>query len=200
MSAERFRKLQITILMQYEDAPIEGVYLAAKQSLRDLNGKLQQREKIIESDSSLSEDEKYSFIDHLSDDYYQGGLIVNLAEELVIVALYKTVEIAIKKMADRSGLFTAQELHNFFRVNSLRSSFRRHVADLRTLPGFDSYDELRCINNSVKHSGKASSELANYGWVQGDELENLWPDYIRLKPGVRQFVEELASKIIDKVT
>ena len=136
----------------------------------------------------------------LEDDYYIAELTTELAGGMMIVALFKTVEISIKKMAKGSGLFTQKQISSFFRVKELMSEMKNKVCDITTLPNFAEYDELRCINNSIKHNGVVDKELAKYpNWIVGQKLENLHQHYYRLRNDVDNFVTGLQAAILNKI-
>ncbi|MFA0373068.1 hypothetical protein AB4511_26130, partial [Vibrio sp. 10N.222.54.F6] len=86
-------------------------------------------------------------IDTYSDDHYLSRQTVELAEEMQIVALYKSVEISIKDMLKYSGLFTNKQLDSFYRIGALKKEVSKKVCALDGLKNYKSYDELRCINN-----------------------------------------------------
>lgn len=201
MRTSDMRILQISIIRDYKEEKIDGIYFAATESQKSLESELEKKEKDIEADNELSESDKRYYVDCLGDDHYESELIKELSEEMVIIALYKTVEIAIKLMLNRSGLFTEPELHSFYRIKALKDKVREKVVNIETLQGFPSYDELRCINNTIKHQGKVNNELASFNnWTEGDKLTDLWLHYNRLKPEVRKFVIALSEKLIEKIT
>ena len=200
MKPSNIRKIQINIIRAYDESLIDGIYYSAISSQSSLEKKLNKRVEEIESNISLSDDDKHFEMEYLNDKYYGSRLIKELSEEMVIIALFKTVEIAIKKMLERSELFTDDELRQFFRVKELLSQVKNKIVDLKTLQGFTSYDELRCINNSIKHEGVVGKELAAFSsWTLGKKISDLWNHYERLKPGVRRFIYNLSDNIVTKI-
>ena len=200
MKPSNFRKVQINFIRDYDEHIIDSIYYSAISSQKDLENKLSERAKKIETSTVLTDDEKHFEMEFLSDEHYESKLIKELSEEMVIIALFKTVEISIKKMLQCSQLFTEDELHQFFRIKALMRHVREKIVDLKTLEGLSSYDELRCINNSIKHKGTVGNELAEFnGWTEGEKIINLWSHYERLKPGVRNFVYKLSDKIVSKL-
>lgn len=154
------RKFHIQVIRDYDEDIIEHIYDELSDLQRRIESKLEKRSKEIESDNKLTDDYKQYLMDFLSVEYYESELIRELAGEIVIIFLFKTVEIVIKSMIRRSGLFTENELHSFFRISDLKRGVRDKVVDIEKLHGYSSYDELRCINNSIKHQGKVNNELA----------------------------------------
>lgn len=186
---------------EYNEEIIDGIYLAASESLNNFKTKLEEKEKDIESDANLSNADKNYLIHLLGDDHYENNLIRELSSEMVIVGLYKTVEIVIKLMLKYSELFTDREQRNIYRIAELKKEVKKKVVDIETLDGFSSYDELRCINNTIKHNDNTVQiDLAHFNnWTKGDKLSKLWNHYNKLKPGVRKFVYKLSEKLLDKI-
>ena len=87
----------------------------------------------------------------------------------------------------------------------------RDLSDIRTLKKYlkkqfgqsysnvachRSVDELREINNAVKHEGRVSKQLAKYpGWVRDKPLGDLNPAYGRLVPDVPRYLADLAKTL-----
>lgn len=125
----------------------------------------------------------------IQDDGVFMGIVSNLAHELSIVALYKQLEIKQK------------EIIAFHKRNEDTKKYSYWKNVLSVLPdtiknsdGFMSVNELRLLNNSIKHEGVVSEELSNefpsYG-NKGEELSNLNEAFIRLKPKIVSYVNEL---------
>jgi hypothetical protein len=190
------KKLQITLAAHFYLEAIDGIYEASLDTKNRLKTQLAQRVEEIESDKTLDSEEKNYLLHTFGDDFYMAEITTNLAGEMMIVALYKTIEIAIKEMARTSGLFTPPQLQVLFRVADLKKNFKKKVCDLETLPNYDAFNELRCINNAIKHSGRVGVELARYSsFTQGQILSGLHEHYFRLRDNVNIFVNSLATKI-----
>lgn len=72
--------------------------------------------------------------------------------------------------------------------------------DLNTLKGYASFDELRLINNGIKHSGLVSDDLAKYpNWKKGAKIVGFDESYQRVKNDVREFVFDFRDKVLDKI-
>jgi hypothetical protein len=161
---------------------------------------LRQQTTQIEEDAVLDEREKHHLLDSLGDDLFIAELTTGLAGEMMIIALYKSIEIAIKRMAELSGLFTPNELKSFAYAKERAAHFLKKVCDLQTVRNFAEYDELRCINNCVKHSGEVNDELARYPTFQkGQQLSDLRDHYHRLRDPVDGFLTALRDQILSKM-
>jgi len=146
--------------------------------------------------SSLTEEqfEDPSLIDsyraHLEDQAYFAGEVRKLSHELCIVALYRQIELHSKRVAKRN--FPCLDNRQLFNIASLK---RALPFDLETLPQFAAFDELRLLNNAIKHTGRVSDELAKSfpNWKLGEELKYLDTRYEHLEPLVKEYVKAFVS-------
>lgn len=84
-----------------------------------------------------------------------------------------------------------------YQIDTLKTRLQRDGIDLEAVPGFSAIDEVRLINNAIKHEGKVTAVLANYpGWTKGQELQNLGPAFERLAPRVPEYLENLGLAVI----
>lgn len=193
----KIRHLRIHLLREYDEDAIDGLYYAAISAKANAKKYVEKRMKEIDQDTELSDSEKEELRMTAPDDIYEGELIVNIAEEMVILALYKTIEKNIKKMVRASNLFSEEEIKKMFNFNTLKRLLKERVTDIEGLPGFAALDELRLLNNCIKHQDKAGLELARYpSWNDGDQLSSLWGHYERLKPDVRKLLDEFSKRLV----
>lgn len=141
------------------------------------------------------EDEGLEFY---ADEAYVLDSIRTLVAELRVIGLYRVVELNAAKMIDSrfgSGVAQREQTHKFHR---LRHFLRSEVGtDIAQLPDYPAVDELRCLNNAVKHAGVVSAELAKYSnWRKGEELDNLDSVLSRLQPSVPIFLAALADAVL----
>lgn len=114
------KKLQITLLRDYNEEIIDGIYFAACDAESSARNRASEQARSAEDGASQSSEERGMLEVHLGDDTFQAKLIRNIAEEMTIVALFKTVELTLKRMLERSALFTREETNSFFRVAELK--------------------------------------------------------------------------------
>jgi hypothetical protein len=127
---------------------------------------------------------------HLDDLMVYSGDVQKLADELSIVALYKQFEIHTKRVVTKN--FPRVNQKELFNFDLLKKAL---PFDLEAIPNFLAVDELRLINNAIKHEGKVDGKLAGKfaGWNEGDELLNLGTVYARLLPSVKDYVKSFVS-------
>ena len=135
--------------------------------------------------------ERELYLSFLEDEAAFLDEIVALGDELAIIALYKKIELTRKRI-----------LKKFFHsLNEKKLSYFDYIKsnlpfDITQINGADGIDELRCINNAVKHQGKVSKELSHYrGWVEGKELIELDEAYKRLAPETEKYIASLVDAI-----
>jgi hypothetical protein len=131
--------------------------------------------------------------DHLSDQYVVAEEILELAEELAIVAAYRVVELNAKRLArwvDKS--YSHFSWPSFARL--VRSKIKIQVDEL---DGAAAMDELRLLCNAIKHEGKVTDELARYAWwTAGARVHPLGPCFERLSPHVPTFINALGQAVL----
>lgn len=109
--------------------------------------------------------------------------------------LWRCVEIFRKRtIANVLGASHAQDTYKHHEFRRALSRLGISEAALRCA---DSVDELRCINNAVKHEGCVGTKLAEHSlWKkrQGEELGDLRAHYLRLRPLAERYIEDLVAK------
>lgn len=167
--------------------------------LRHLDMSIQQRLQSLKDEYlSLSNaqfehaGDMQSYRDHLTEQMISMQDVKDLGDELAIVALYKKVEAKMGRIIKKRIPSVASKNLSYFSTLSDVLPF-----DIKTVNGFDSFNELRLLNNSIKHGGVVSQELADNfsSWPQGAELKALGGAYSRVLPGVEGYVLDLVVKL-----
>jgi hypothetical protein len=123
-------------------------------------------------------------------------LVKLMADELIIMALYKSIE--------RERALVLAEVDKHIDLGKL-SDWRYTVTNfsfLQRLVGAAQIDELRLINNCIKHSGRVSRALSmcHPAWVLGEPLSNLRSAYQRIAPYVSAYWIDLIQTVKDEAT
>jgi hypothetical protein len=113
------------------------------------------------------------------DDYLFGIKCVYahiLKEEsmLLIVGLYRVCELNINKVL--SWRYSNQkELKQLSQWDNLKKRLLRDGIDIEKISGYCEVNELRLLNNTIKHEGKVSSNLSSSysNWKVGAEFETI---------------------------
>lgn len=136
--------------------------------------------------------------DRFIDDFHELMRVGELAWELAIVALHRVVEIHRGWVARRvEPKIDARTLAHFGAVKDLIR--RRRQIDIEKLEGATEIDELRCLNNAVKHQAEVTAELAAFpAWkdMAGQKLGDVRPVYNRLRESVPRYLYDLAMRVV----
>lgn len=194
------KKLKVKLATHYHMEAIDGIFGASLQVKANIEKELAQQADEISADQNLDQDEKQYMLSSLGDELFIAEVTTELAGEMMIIALYKTIEIAIKTMTTACELFTEAQLASFYKIGELKKQLKMKVVDVETLKHYKAYDELRCINNAIKHSGLVGTELASYpGFKKGQKLTDLHTHYYRLRDDVDRFLVSLQAAIIKAI-
>ncbi len=126
--------------------------------------------------------------------------VEELAFELAIIALYKHIETKTKRAALVAFPDLSQESVMRMRAPKLEETLREGGVSIREIEHFEDFNELRLINNSLKHSGVVSDELAKHaGWEAGQRLSNLASTYKRVAPLCVLYLSGLMARLREKI-
>ena len=128
--------------------------------------------------------------DWLTDDFSALADFAELSAEFSIVGLWRCIELFRKRAIwncsgkkAAAGVFTHKQFQrelSKMRINEKRISCSRTV------------DELRCLNNSIKHYQRVGDELATFRYwrnKEGQPLENLAARYPRFRTAAERYPE-----------
>lgn len=167
--------------------------------LEHLNASIRRRLRSLEEEYSTLSDEQFAhaddiltYRDHLTEQMISAQGAKDLGDELAIVALYKKVEAKSGRIIKRR--IPSAISKNLSYYNQLCDAL---PFDIKTVNGFASFNELRLLNNSIKHGGTVSHELAvNFpSWPPGADLKELGSAFARILPGVKSYVLDLVEKL-----
>ena len=143
-----------------------------------LNEEMMLDADIFNSSNCQCENEHYEYVQEKEvKQSFQKGFD-SLGHELIIIGLYKQCELYLK---------SAIEL----KFPNKSKTKKGKLAELNsTLDEYHAINELRLINNCIKHQGKVSQSLSSeYSfWVLGDDLGDLAVVYNRLKNKVLSYI------------
>lgn len=154
-------------------------------SLRKRDADLTEASKEFAAMSSVDDQHAEGYASHLEDRWMLLAEVTSLAGQLLVVALFRQTELHIKRVVGRT-VPTANP-SSLFNFKSLKSALPFVI---ESVPNFDSFNELRMLNNAVKHQGKVSQELSeNFPcWTMGEALTDLDATYERLQPRIAEFI------------
>jgi hypothetical protein len=130
----------------------------------------------------------------LADDLNELDAILGLADQLAIVALHRVVEMNTGRiLAHKFGTATRTASYS----GRLRKFLAQHGINIELIPHYRAINELRLLNNAIKHAGYVTAELAHEypRWKQDGELIGLDAAYIRLKGHVPSYIFRFAERL-----
>ena len=173
--------------IHYEDGAKEALNLRAQE---------------INNDESLDINIRGDLLDAISDDYSIINEIKKIGEELAIIGLFKTIEIKIKKISEISKFFTEEKIKNMNKIVCLKKYFKNIGINIEEIDNYLEFNELRELNNCVKHSGVVSPDLKEINESYGAEnqlIKDYNKHFERLLIPNTKFVANLGDKIISKI-
>ncbi|WDZ51501.1 hypothetical protein LF296_01475 [Acinetobacter vivianii] len=157
--------------------------------------KLERKYKELQRSTELSDDHAFHIEESIIDEAYELNEIEELAYELAIIALYKKIEITTKK--NLKITYPEIDRKKLYKFKKLKKILKDKEIDIESFSNYLAMDELRCLNNSIKHSGEVDSELAKYaGWNENERVDNLQEAYKRLAPKCNDYIKELLDQFI----
>lgn len=146
---------------------------------------------------------------HIKDDFEMGtneSLII--LSNFIIVATYSYYEKGLKKIMQHSNtkeskMFEDDEIENCYNFKNFKKLFKDKgiIENIKKLDDYVKVNELKCLNNVIKHKGIVDPKLknANPKWKMNSNINNTYEDFLRLKDSVSDFLTEIISNIYDKI-
>ncbi|EGR2914604.1 hypothetical protein DLH88_24550 [Vibrio parahaemolyticus] len=158
--------------------------------------KIEQAQAAHDNMKFLSKEHEHMHRSWIEDDAIYKFSVVDLAGELYILALYKRVELKHKELVRFFNLEVGTR--NLSNWNDL---WKVLPPEAKKLPEFNAVNELRLLNNAIKHEGVISKQLAknypHHGQI-GDELTDLSISFERLEPIACKYIKALYAILKSK--
>lgn len=150
-----------------------------------------------------SEHDYNSYIDGLNDELFQSFELKSSSKKLLIIGLYMIVEkytkIIVKWLytgLDKNEL--AEKIKNLHRWRFLEEEMNREKITLSKVAEYSKINELRCLNNDIKHNGYVGEELSNFSTWSNDinkEIDTEKIDLDNFYNSMPKYLSDLAEKI-----
>jgi len=120
--------------------------------------------------------------------------------EMKVVYSYKHFEIGIKRLI--SLAYPEIDMSGFFRWKELNRFLISKAINIKDISNYREVNELRIVNNEVKHSGKLGeeikeiSEFKSHDSIQFDPLDRF---YRRVKMAPHQFLGSLNAAFVNQL-
>ncbi len=179
---------------QYRSQPFYPLLRLARYELEDVDRLViwseqqrQAREKLLERLTQSDE----QFVD----DVAEIDAFAQLYAECAVVALWRCVELFRKRLTAK--VIGPPEAGKIFQRKDFCLALNKLGILESNLHCSKSVNELRCINNAVKHDGYVGEMLAAlHRWKQrsGEEIGDLRPHYVRLRPLTERYMNDLTKR------
>lgn len=156
----------------------------------------EQRARKIETAHKLAAELPAEIEGFLSDELREIDTISGLADELSIVALYRVVELNTARIVVYE--FGPAAKQKASRIDGVKDLLMKNMGlKLETVPHYRAINELRLLNNAIKHEGVVSDDLAKAfpRWKRGSALSGLDKAYKRLGPRVPIYILRLSERM-----
>ncbi|SRR6266404_1989170 len=163
----KFRKLQLHMFSQIDgDAILEFSTTVSRATAKKL--KVLSREQRKQAKKLLDQGIAAEVLNHyVEDELALAEEVTHLADKLAIVALYGKVELSIKAMLGVA--IPTIDVKQLFRWKNVGRALQRIGITLQSIASYKDVNQLRCLNNAIKHGTKVGSELASTGWGRAQD-------------------------------
>ena len=135
--------------------------------------------------------------DWLTDDFSALADFAELSAEFSIVGLWRCIELFRKRAIwNCAGKKAATAV---FRHKQFQSDLSKMRINEKRISCSRTVDELRCLNNSIKHDQRVGDELATFKYwknKKGQPLGNLAVRYPRFRIGAERYLKDLTEKLV----
>ncbi len=151
-----------------------------------------------ENIDSITEDD-WELIDELGEYHLKHSLIsesLYSIYEMRIVYLFKSLEIIMKKLIEKA--YPESNTIGFYKWENIKSYFKSKDINLTILPGYPECNDLRKINNAIKHNDELGEEVKKINEFKGAyrfSYNILGEFYKRVKPKIEDFKGALEIEI-----
>ena len=175
--------LQLLKSAEYSLVDIDAFFEFAKKAKRS-------EQKNLEQIAAIS-GENVSDGDQWGDDVPQLKEFAWLYSEFAIIGLWRCIEL----YEGRSKKY----IRSLHKQSAIRAALDIIIKDEdKKISCAQSVNELRCLNNAIKHGRRVSEKLAEFPlWKhkKGDELGDLERHYLRLRPFAKRYLENLTKRL-----
>ncbi len=173
----------------------------------DLNGVRNSKKTEIEKASPERYDLEHDYFTHmdcLNEDILQLKEVEDISKKLAVVGLYMVVETFTKQIMkcfyqDLDEKMKKEKLHILHKWGVLKDKLNVLCGlDLSEVSEFSVIDELRCLNNVIKHGGYVDEKLAAFLTWKDDIGKEIYVDKIELEKfyiSIPKYIHDMAEKI-----
>ncbi|NRF25887.1 hypothetical protein HRJ45_12470 [Vibrio coralliilyticus] len=120
--------------------------------------------------------------------------------EMSVVALYKSYELKLKELATIS--FPESGIDKVFKWDQLVKYYKKHNIKFTELPGYEEADQLRIVNNNIKHGDSIREDVRKIEEFSGTSrftFESLNNFYRRVESDVTGHLSQLSTAVVSEL-
>jgi len=120
----------------------------------------------------------------------------------MIVAIWSIYEKTFKKLLTLTNKLTLKQIENCYKkIESIKLLKAKFNIDFTLLDNYQEIEELRCLNNAIKHKGLVTIELnnANSKWILNSPISDTYNDFQRLMNAPYKLLNDLQIKIVSQI-
>lgn len=159
------------------------------ENLKNIEGKVKKLKQVYENDPEID------VYDMVSSDYEKIMITPKYFLNICCVILYSDLEKKLKGILENIFEFDAKRCYVF---DEMKKAFNNNDIDLTNLNGYDHINELKELNNCIKHKGYVSKELEkinNQKYKAGEEIKISKETIVNYSNTIHNFLNNLYKKI-----
>jgi hypothetical protein len=189
--------LRLQVLKDFDNEVIDRLIGDACRSIASEQNALLSQAETIQANTLHSGVDTAWLLELLDDDRSLVDEVHKMVYELVIVALYKKIEITTRRAIQTACLDIPSK--HLADAKKLKKHLNDNGINIKLLLHYSAMDEVRCLSHDIKHGSIVSSKLAAYlNWKKGESLEGLDVAYARLAPFCSSYLQELIDSLMQK--
>lgn len=136
--------------------------------------------------------------DYLDEQKYRNRVFAEVTRNLLVVLIYSEIEKELKQILALS--IQKKDMLKAHKLEDLEKLFKEHLEiNLAEITDFSKVDEIRLVNNCVKHDGRVSKRLANINsyWKEKkrEEIKVTSEKLEKFIEGKENFFKDLIQKL-----
>ena len=157
--------------------------------------------KKYEKESNKKNIDAEDVFSEIEEEYYRYENYEKEMCKALVILLYSRIEIKLKSILNIHALSNAIDNRGIarFNFNNIEEEFKNYFdIDVKKIELFNSFDELRVLNNCLKHKEIVSGKLEQINscrWHQGEEVKLTKDDLNRLVSESKKFFYNLLGEL-----
>lgn len=210
MPISSYRNKKITkpeyfsLFVEFEIENLKEMVSSLELNLNGLRDRIKTEIKGANPEQYDSEHDYLSHMDSLNDEIVQLKEVEDISKKLAAIGLYMIVENATKNIFeclyhDLDKRTKEKKIRILHRWDVLKKELNDLCAlDLSEVSEYSVVDELKCLNNVIKHSGYVDEKLSSFSNWQNDlekEVDTEKIDLDKFCKSIPKYIHGLVTKI-----